>query len=92
MTVRQLLANTSSAELTEWLAFTREHPIGDERADLRAAMVCQTIAASVGTSRKISDFLLKFGVEAEPKRQSVDEMKEFARQFSKAFIEQKRNG
>lgn len=44
MTVRQLLANIDSEELTEWMAFDRLESIGEVRADLRAGI----IAAAVG--------------------------------------------
>ncbi|KVC62703.1 hypothetical protein WI72_09670 [Burkholderia ubonensis] len=44
MTVRQLLANLDSSELTEWMAFERVEAIGEARADLRAGI----IAAAIG--------------------------------------------
>lgn len=44
MTVRQLLANLDSHELTEWMAFERIEALGEARADLRAGI----IAAAVG--------------------------------------------
>lgn len=34
----------SSAELTEWRAFDRLEPFGDQRADLRAGIVASTVA------------------------------------------------
>jgi hypothetical protein len=89
MPVGELLRRTSSAELSEWAAFEREHgPIGEERADLRAALVCRTIAAAAGASGvTLDDYLLKFGIDAEPVRQSDQQMIEFAREYTKKFNE-----
>lgn len=44
MTVEELGERMSSRELTEWLAFDRISPIGDERDDLRAGIVASTVA------------------------------------------------
>lgn len=61
MTVRQLLANLDSAELTEWRAFDRIEPMGEYRADLRAGIVSATVAnygpRDLREPRKASDFM-----------------------------------
>lgn len=61
MTVRQLLANLDSAELTEWVAFDHMEPIGEFRADLRAGIVAATVAnyggRDIRVPRKPSDFM-----------------------------------
>ncbi|MHB9836848.1 phage tail assembly protein T [Paraburkholderia terrae] len=44
MTVRQLLANLDSAELSEWMAFNQIEPFGEARADLRAGIIASTVA------------------------------------------------
>jgi len=44
MTVGDLGARLSAAELTEWMAYDRLDPIGPERADLGAAIVAATVA------------------------------------------------
>ncbi len=44
MTVRELLANVGSDELTEWMAFYQLEPFGDFRADFRSGMVAATFA------------------------------------------------
>ena len=44
MTVEELGERMSSRELSEWLAFDRISPIGDERDDLRSAIVASTVA------------------------------------------------
>ncbi len=87
-----MLRRVSSAELSEWAAFEREHgSIGEERADLRAALVCRTIAAAAGVSGvSLDDYLLKFGIAAEPEKQSDEQMIEFAKAYSKKFIEHQR--
>jgi hypothetical protein len=44
MTVRQLLANLDSNEITEWIAFDALESIGETRADLRAGIVAAAAA------------------------------------------------
>lgn len=44
MTVEELLARTTSRELSEWMAYFSLDPFGEERADLRAGIVASTIA------------------------------------------------
>jgi hypothetical protein len=44
MSVRQLLAEVDSRELAEWMAYDRLDPLGDERADYRAAIIAATVA------------------------------------------------
>ncbi len=44
MTVEELLHRISSRELAEWMAFYSLEPFGEERADLRAAIIATTVA------------------------------------------------
>lgn len=45
MPVRMMLAQMSSADLTEYMAFEQiDGPIGEMRADLRAGIVASTVA------------------------------------------------
>ena len=44
MTVRELLGRISSRELSEWMAFYRLEPFGDQRADLRQAITTAMLA------------------------------------------------
>jgi hypothetical protein len=55
------------------MAFDRIDPIGDIRADLRTASLCQMVAAVAGDGRptKLSDFLLRFGEAESPKPKPV---------------------
>lgn len=48
----QLLAEISSAELTEWQAFYDLEPFGDIRADLRSGIVASTLANVMGDPKK----------------------------------------
>lgn len=43
MTVKQLLSNMDSSELTEWIAFERLEAIGEARADLRAGIIASAV-------------------------------------------------
>jgi len=55
-TVSELLAEISSAELTEWLAYDRIDPLPDPY--WTNALLCQTIMRSQGNSKaKLVDFL-----------------------------------
>jgi hypothetical protein len=42
--VAELLERLSSRELAEWMAFAELEPFGEERADLRSAIVASTMA------------------------------------------------
>ena len=42
--MRRLLAEITSAELTEYMAYERLEPFGEARADLRAGIVASTVA------------------------------------------------
>ncbi len=60
----ELLARSSSRELTEWMAYFQLDPFGEERADLRAGIVASTVANSQrgrkGVAFKPKDFMPKF--------------------------------
>jgi hypothetical protein len=77
MPVGELLARTSSHELSEWQAFEREYgPLGPERGDWQAAMTAHVIAVSAagkkGRRLKLTDFLIKWGTPRKA-RQSAEE-------------------
>ncbi len=70
----EFLASVTSEELTDWLAFSRLEPWGDERADYHAAMICmicyQMWRGKNSPRMKLEDFIIKFlseGRDAEPK-------------------------
>lgn len=51
--------------LMEWYAYAALEPFGEERADLRAAMVAATVANCMGRKKgqkafKLTDFMLEF--------------------------------
>ena len=66
MTVSRLLAETTSAELTEWIAFYQLEPFGPERGDLQAGIVAATVANVNRDAKKqkkpysAQDFMPKF--------------------------------
>jgi hypothetical protein len=82
-----MLATTSSRELSEYMAYDRLSPIGDERADLRSALIA-TVLANVNRDPKkqrafkLDDFLLRF--EEKP-AQTADEMLRIAEVITAAF-------
>ncbi|WP_431888730.1 phage tail assembly protein T [Nocardiopsis alba] len=59
MPVRELLARTDSAELTEWAAYEKvTGPLGPERADIHAGIIAATIAnANSKKKHKPADFI-----------------------------------
>jgi hypothetical protein len=74
-TVDELLGSLDAVDIAEWMAFDRIEPFGEERADLRMAIVACTIAnANRGKGQKafkVDDFMPKF----EPrKKQTVTQM------------------
>ncbi len=73
---RELLSRLSSKEVTDWQAFSAIEPFGEEREDIRAAMVACTVANALRSSKsppcKIKDFMLNF---EPPKQQSKQDMK-----------------
>lgn len=76
MTVRQLLQNLDSHELTEWAAYDLIEPFGPWRADLRAGIVASTVANALrgkgGKSFKPEDFVPDFaGPQALTPEQTV---------------------
>jgi hypothetical protein len=75
MPVGELLSRMSSRELTEWEAFTRVEPIGEEREDIRIAILSALIA---NTSRDIKkkpdpfspvDFIIDYWEPVKPVKQ-----------------------
>ncbi|MCI3271027.1 phage tail assembly protein T [Streptomyces cylindrosporus] len=64
MPVRELLARTSSRELTEWMAYEKvTGPLDSRlRTDISAGIVAATVANSQGSKRKLqpSDFIPKW--------------------------------
>ncbi len=88
----ELLARISSRELTEWAAYYQVEPFGEERADLRSAIVATNIAngnrAKGQKPYKIEDFMPKF----EKKSQSREEMIQVAAMMTAALGGQDRRG
>lgn len=89
MTVQELTEQLSEQELTEWVAYYRIEPFGEQRADIRTASLCATIANCNRDPKKkpspytLKDFLLydesRFYA---PKKQSVDQIKALLMQLA----------
>lgn len=68
MTREELLCRITARELVEWMAYYELEPWGEERADLRAAIVASTIANIFRGKRaayKVEDFMPEFGRRAK---------------------------
>ena len=76
-----MLDSIPSDMLTEWIAYFRIDPFGEERADLRAGIIASTVAnafRSRGRSARPADFMPRF----EPKRkQSMADMRKVWESF-----------
>jgi hypothetical protein len=71
MSVRRLLGELDSRELTAWMAYETVEPFGERRANLHAGIVAATVA-NVNRDRHArvfqpTDFLLEFGRERTQK-------------------------
>jgi hypothetical protein len=77
----------SSMEFAEWMAYSQIEPWGEERADLRTALICK-VSADINTPAgkpraKLEDFMLKF--DREKPTQTTDEMIGTAAQISAIY-------
>jgi hypothetical protein len=70
MSVRRLLGEMDSREITEWMAYEMVEPFGPWREDVRAGVIASTIAnVNRGKSSKPfkpTDFVLEFGKQRKP--------------------------
>jgi len=83
VTVQDLLVRISSSELTEWMAYYQMEPFGEERADLRSAIVASVTANAASKRRfKPADFMPRFD---RPKPQSEGSMRQMFQAAAKAF-------
>jgi len=93
MSVRQAQLQISSSEFSEWAAYSALEPFGEERADMRSAIIACVIANSNrGKNQppfKVSDFMPKFG---RKKPQTWQEMKARFKTFAALHNEKIKNG
>ncbi|MGC9260919.1 MAG: phage tail assembly protein T [Phycisphaerae bacterium] len=73
MTVRRMLSEMDSRELTEWIAFHSLEPIGYARGDVQAAIVAHTIACAGGANVGLDDFIPDWGDKPEESEDERDE-------------------
>lgn len=81
-TVDELLDGMSSVEWQRWLEFRETNPIGDDRADLRAAQICSTLVQVHGGKAKPSDFMPEFGPKPEREPMTDDAMLDQAKKIT----------
>lgn len=76
-----MLANTSSAELTQWIAYDAIEPIGAIRDDFHAALISRTVAAQYTKKPgRLEDFLISWKDDGEEDdRARAQRMKELVR-------------
>lgn len=80
MNVDRMLREITWEQLREWQTYAELDPYIEERADLRSAQICATLAninrRKGAAPYKVEDFLLKFG--AKEKKQTWQEQKAIA--------------
>ena len=74
----------SATQFRRWMDYAQAEPFGEERADLRSAIVAMTVANSAGGKTKVGDFMPQFN-KPKPKRQSWQAMKAILRQAGSAI-------
>ena len=83
-TVAELLDTIDATELVEWAAVYDCDPWTEDRADMRAALVCSTLARVNGAKVTTADFMPNFGPrETEP--MTDDELRHQAIVFAAMF-------
>jgi hypothetical protein len=60
MTVKDMLWNIDSDELSEWMAYYEIFPTPEDRADIRNAILCATTANAWGGKSTAKDFIPKW--------------------------------
>ncbi len=50
----------SAREYARWVAYARVEPIGDQRADLRMAILANAVARSMGGKTRPADFIVDY--------------------------------
>lgn len=84
----QLLCEIDSRELAEWMAYDRLEPFGEQRGDVRTAIVAQTVANTHRGPKqkpyKLDAFLPKYGDRATPDK-TPDQLLAIAEMLNAAF-------
>jgi hypothetical protein len=80
-TQKELLRSLSGEDLLEWIAYDRINPYGEDRADLRSAIVATVINNSQGGKAKVKDFMPTF---EPPKKQTAKDIANVFKFIAKA--------
>lgn len=60
-TLSELRREMSASEIMMWAEFDRISPLGDERADIRAAQIVSAVYGAQGVKVPLNDALLQWG-------------------------------
>lgn len=77
--VTAMLRGMTSIEWRDWQIYLSLAPVGEERADIRAAQICQTIVNMWRDTKEhpqpipLKDFLLRFGDDDDTPKKPVEE-------------------
>lgn len=76
MSVAKAQMEIDSYEFSEWMGYEKISPADPERSDLRAALICATIANTFRSKKsktyKVTDFMIRF---TEPIKRSAKELR-----------------
>lgn len=71
-----MLSRMSSLELTEWMAYYKLEPFGQERGDLQAGLVAATVVNLFkdkgSKAASPADFVMEFAPQVDPKPKPAD--------------------
>lgn len=78
----EMIQNTPPKLIHEWLEYSQIEPFGEERSDLRNAMLMALVSSGLGgKSKTISDFMPNF--KAENKKKPVRNPEKLLRKYFK---------
>ncbi len=87
MSVRRAQQEIDSREFTEWAAIAKHEPLGYERIDVAAALICTTVASMFrgkgSPAPKLADFMCDYWKPERPtKEQLTAQMNAWAAQLN----------
>jgi hypothetical protein len=82
MTLKEVQSRVDSAEFSRWQAYYKVEPFGEERADMRSAVIASTLAnihRGKGKAYTLNDFMIDFsGKEKKSAKEMSDIFSLFA--------------
>jgi len=84
MSIRRCQQEISPEEFNSWLAYYQIEPFGEDRADIRSAIIACTFANTMGSKNsKMTDFMPKFEEQKDSPEILKKKFEVFARMHNK---------